>query len=115
MATYLGLLRGGGDEQAKLSPDEAQRALERYIAWSEELSVAGNPVGGGGLSRSGRVLRNGGAATDGPFTEASEIIGGFLTIEATDLDEAEKIFGTHPHLDYGRIEVRKVGERGCED
>jgi hypothetical protein len=39
------------------------------------------------------------------------ILGGFITIEAGDLDEAEKIFGTHPHLDFGSIEVRKIGEQ----
>lgn len=42
-------------------------------------------------------------------------MGGFITIEATDLDEAEKLFSDHPHLEFGSIEVRKIGEQGCEE
>ena len=117
MVTFVGFLRGTEDAQSDLSPDEAQRTLERYIQWSEDLEKAGNPPDGGGLSYRGRVVRRGGgglAVTDGPFVEGTEIIGGFIAIEAADLDEAEKIFSGHPHLDFGSIEVRKIGEQGCE-
>ncbi|WP_020669189.1 YciI family protein [Amycolatopsis nigrescens] len=118
MPNYVAFLRSTGKEFAELSPDEGQRTFERYMAWSEDLAKAGNPVGGGGLSASkGRTLRKNGEeldVTDGPYTEASEVLGGFLVIEAADLDEAEKIFGSHPHLDFGSLEVRKVGEQGCE-
>ncbi|WP_158879527.1 YciI family protein [Amycolatopsis anabasis] len=118
MPKYVAFLREAGQARAGMSPDEAQRTLERYLAWSEDLDKAGNPVGGGGLSVSkSRVLRRAGGeleASDGPYTEAAEIVGGFLVIEAADLDEAEKIFGSHPHLDFGSMEVRKIGEAGCE-
>ena len=115
MPKFVGFLRGTEDAQADLSPDEAQRTLERYLAWNEDLEKAGNPPGGGGLSYRGRVVRKGGLdVTDGPFVEGTEILGGFISIEATDLDAAEKIFSSHPHLDFGSIEVRKIGEQGCE-
>lgn len=117
MPNFVGFLRGTADAMADLGPDEAQRTLERYLAWSADLEAAGNPPSGGGLSRRGRVVRRGGAeltVTDGPFAE-SEIVGGYISIEAADLDEAEKIFSNHPHLEFGSIEVRKIGERGCED
>jgi hypothetical protein len=117
MPKFVGFLRGTEDAQADLSPDEAQRALERYIQWSDDLEKAGNPPEGGGLSYRGRVVRRGGGGldvTDGPFVEGTEILGGFISVEATDLDEAEKIFSSHPHLDFGSIEVRKIGEQGCE-
>ncbi|OLF18388.1 YciI family protein [Actinophytocola xanthii] len=117
MPKYVGFLRGGDEAQSQLSPDEAQRTLERYLAWSDDLDRTGNTTGGGGLSRGGRVLpRNGGGlgVTDGPFVEGTEILGGFITLEAADLDEAEKLFSSHPHLDFGVIEVRKIGEQGCE-
>jgi hypothetical protein len=115
---YVGFLRGTEDAMAGLSPAEAEHTLERYIAWSEDLEKAGNPPSGGGLSRRGRVVRRTGTeldVTNGPFVESSEILGGYIAIDAADLDEAEKIFGSHPHLDFGSIEVRKIGERGCED
>lgn len=117
MPNYVGFLRGADDAQTHLTPTEAQQTLERYIAWSEDLVRAGNTVDGGGLSARGRVIRGQGAdlaVTDGPFVETSEILGGFITITAADLDEAEKIFASHPHLEFGSVEVRKIGEQGCE-
>jgi hypothetical protein len=109
MAEFVGFLRGGPPRD--LSPAEAQRTLERYLEWNAGLTPA---PGGGGLSRQGRVLR-GLEVTDGPFAEGSEVVGGYLTITADSLDEATTIFGTHPHLAFGPIEIRGLGERGCED
>jgi hypothetical protein len=117
MPNYIGFLRGTEDAQTHLSPTEAQQTLERYIAWNDDLARAEQLVDGNGLSARGRVIRGQGAdlaVTDGPFVETSEILGGYIVITATDLDEAEKIFSSHPHLEYGSVEVRKVGERGCE-
>ncbi|WP_216211963.1 YciI family protein [Amycolatopsis aidingensis] len=118
MPSYVGFLRNPVQAYTGLSPDEAQRTLDEYLAWNAEREQAGTPVGGGGLSRSGRVLRLAGgepASTDGPHTESNEIVGGYLVLEAADLDEAEKIFGSHPHLAIGSIEVRAIGEQGCTD
>ncbi|WP_410660189.1 YciI family protein [Amycolatopsis sp. lyj-112] len=118
MPHYIGFIRSTEDSHTHLGPDEAQRVLEQYMAWADERTKEGRFVGGGGLSKSGRVLRGSGGevvAAGGPHTEATEIVGGYQVIEADDLDQAEKIFATHPHLDFGPIEVRKVGERGCED
>ncbi|RSM84080.1 hypothetical protein DL991_00895 [Amycolatopsis sp. WAC 01375] len=118
MPHYIGFIRATKDSHDHLGPDEAQRVLENYMAWAEERTKEGRFVDGGGLSKSGRVLRGSGGevgVTDGPHTEATEIVGGYQVIEAADLDQAEKIFATHPHLEFGPIEVRKVGERGCED
>jgi hypothetical protein len=109
MTQYVGFLRGGPSRE--LSPAEAQRTLERYLAWNAALTPE---PGGGGLSRQGQVLK-GLTATDGPYAEGAEVVGGFITIEATSLDEASKIFSDHPHLEFGTIEVRKIGEQGCED
>lgn len=109
MAEFVGFLRGGPAQD--LSPEEAQRTLERYLAWN----AARTPEpGGGGLSRQGRVV-DALSVTDGPFAEGAEVVGGFITITADSLEEAAKIFGDHPHLEFGTIEVRKIGEQGCED
>jgi hypothetical protein len=60
----------------------------------------------------GQVLRpNGGQprATDGPYSETKEILGGYYTIEAASYDEAVQRALTLPHLDYGgTVEVRHV-------
>ena len=68
MAEFVGFLRGS--PSAELSPAEAQRTLERYLAWNAGLPTE---PGGGGLSRRGRVIR-GLEVTDGPFAEGSEVM-----------------------------------------
>src|SRR5207244_11252131 len=52
----------------------------------------------------GKVIRaNNGKprATDGPYSEAKEVLGGFYLIEAASYDEAVELSMTHPHLEYG--------------
>lgn len=52
-------------------------------------------------------MRNGEiSATDGPFAEIKEHLGGFVLIEAQDIDEAKAIVSTFPILKYASMEVR---------
>jgi len=56
-------------------------------------------------------LRNGKVSvTDGPFAETNEQIGGFLLIEAQDLNEAIQLASKTPAIRLGGIEVRPVKE-----
>jgi hypothetical protein len=55
--------------------------------------------------RGGRVM-----ATDGPFTETKEMLGGFNLIEARDMDEAVRIAAEFPWAQTGCVEVRPVRE-----
>ena len=48
------------------------------------------------------------SATDGPFAETKEVLGGFVLIEARDLNEALKIAAEVPLAKKGSIEVRPV-------
>jgi hypothetical protein len=50
--------------------------------------------------------------TDGPFAETKEVLGGFILIEARDIDEAVRIAENIPVGKFGSIEVRpemKIG------
>jgi hypothetical protein len=47
-------------------------------------------------------------ATDGPFAETKEQLGGFYMINAKDLDEAIAIAGRVPSARAGSIEVRPI-------
>jgi hypothetical protein len=49
-------------------------------------------------------------AIDGPFAEAKEVVGGFLLIEADDLEAAAALFDDDPIAQYGRIEIRPLNE-----
>ncbi|SEQ38736.1 Uncharacterized conserved protein [Devosia sp. YR412] len=48
------------------------------------------------------------AATDGPFAEANEVIGGFILVEARDMAEARSLFDDDPIAAYGRLEIRPL-------
>ncbi len=50
------------------------------------------------------------SVTDGPFAETKEHLGGFMLIEARDLNEAIKIAGDEPLARVGTIEVRPFEE-----
>lgn len=56
-----------------------------------------------------RIVRSRGgkmSATDGPYVESKEHLGGFLVIEARDLAEAVEIAGRDAMARFGTIEVR---------
>ena len=54
-------------------------------------------------------IRNGRTrVTDGPFSEAKEVLGGFNLIEAKDMDEAVQIASEFPWARTGCVEVRPV-------
>jgi hypothetical protein len=56
-------------------------------------------------------LRNGKTSvTDGPFAETHEQVGGFILIEAKDLNEAIQVASQIPALRLGAVEVRPVKE-----
>jgi hypothetical protein len=48
--------------------------------------------------------------TDGPFAETNEQIGGFILIEARDLNEAIQLASRIPAVRLGAVEVRPVKE-----
>jgi hypothetical protein len=55
--------------------------------------------------RAGKAL-----VTDGPFAETNEQVGGFLLVEAKDLNEAIQFASTMPAAPLGGIEIRPVRE-----
>jgi len=50
------------------------------------------------------------SATDGPFAETKEQLGGFILIEARDLNEAIQVAAKIPLARRGSIEVRPIRE-----
>ena len=54
-------------------------------------------------------VRNGKlSATDGPFAETKEQLGGYFLIEAKDLNDAIQVASRIPSAKWGSIEVRPV-------
>jgi hypothetical protein len=110
MPQYMLLLYDDPKTWQTISPDEMQKAIEKYMAWTQKPFVRDSKRLGEDV---GRVIRaKAGASprvTDGPYSETKEILGGYYTIEAANYDEAVKLAVTHPHLEYGgTVEVRHV-------
>ncbi len=92
----------------KLSPEEMQKGVERYIAWSKRPFVVSSERLG---EDAGRVIRSENGkprVADGPFTETKEVLGGYYMIEAEDYDQAVKLSLDHPHLEHGTMEIRQI-------
>jgi len=115
MADFLLLLHQKPNTFRNLSPEEIQKTLGKYIAWRDELVKRNKMRGGEKLTNDGgRHLRTSDgkfSVTDGPYSEAQEILGGFFMIEAADYGEAVEIARTCPHNGEGKwIEVRQVDD-----
>ena len=61
-----------------------------------------------GTAKSVRIRNGRTKVTDGPFSEAKEVLGGFNLIEAKDMDEAVQIASEFPWARTGCVEVRPV-------
>ncbi len=103
---------------AALSPAEKGTLDRDSVAYDEELRRRGKYIVSDALQpvSTARCVRVRGAkasATDGPFAETKEHLGGFIHIEAADIDEACEIAKGIPMARYGTIEVRPVMKVGA--
>jgi hypothetical protein len=99
------------------SPEEIQRIVEKYQAWSEKIRSSGRFVVSDKLKdEGGKVLtlqKGRPSVVDGPYSEAKEVVGGYFTIRAESYEEAIELCRDCPHLHYGRIEIRQTDVLGC--
>lgn len=109
---------------AELSEEERARLGERCAPLDEEFRSTGRVRAEASLEDEGRAFLtpgdSGTSVTDGPFTEAKEIIGSFFVIEADDLDEAMDVASLHPAARIGaelgwKIEVRPIAIYGTSE
>ena len=105
MAQFMLLLYDEPSAWGKLSPEDAQKLMERYGAWRKEsFCVDGKRLG----PDLGKVVRKSTGATDGPYSATKEVLGGYYTVTAADYAEAVKLSLGHPHVEMGTIEVRHI-------
>ncbi|GHH34309.1 YciI family protein [Lentzea cavernae] len=112
---FMLMHRVAEDDPASWEPNA--ELIERMNAFMEKLNASGVVLGAEGVVKEGAVVRRRGAAVksvDGPFTEAKEIVGGFLLISAKDLAEAtavaEEYVTCFAGVEEMSIEVRRVTE-----
>ena len=105
MPHYMLLLYDNPTDWSKMSPEDMQKALEKYMAWTKKpFSVDSKRL----ANDAGKVVRSQGGkprATDGPYSETKEVLGGYYTIEAANYEEAVQRTLDHPHLEHGGVIV----------
>lgn len=104
-----------GDKTAEQGAMPDEQALAAMMKYNEDLVNAGVLLGGEGLhpsSKGARIHFSGGkqTLTDGPFTEAREIVGGFWLWRCGSKQEALEWAARCPGGDGDTLEIRQVFE-----
>jgi hypothetical protein len=110
---YLLQIYPAAGEVEELSEDEQEAIVGEYLAIERSPGVLGGdqlqPVE---TATTVRVEDGETLLTDGPFVDAKEHLGGYLLVEADDLDAALEIAARIPAARMGgAVEVRPLVER----
>jgi hypothetical protein len=109
MSKYMLIFLGGSYDG--LSPQEAEKQMNKWFAWVEKLQKEGKYSSGEPLLPGGKVLsqKNGKIVVDGPFAESKEAVAGYFVVEAGSIDEVVEISKDYPDFNIGgKVEVREV-------
>jgi hypothetical protein len=98
-----------------LSKRESEALIEESLAYDDALRRSGHYIVSNALQsvRFAATLRTRDGkpvVTDGPFAETKEQLGGFILIEARDLNDAIQVASKIPPGRLGCIEVRPIME-----
>ncbi len=113
MNQYLLLLHETPSDSARITPAAMKEIIQAHQAWAGALAARGLLAGGEKLSDDGgrhlRLEAGRPLASDGPYAEAHDLIGGFYLVKAADDAAAEALAAECPHL-QGRqwIEIRRI-------
>jgi hypothetical protein len=87
--------------------------IQPWFDYTEAMQKAGVMLAGDALHPTSaattvRVRNSETVATDGPFAETREQLGGYYLVDCADLDEAIEWAARMPNADRGSIEIRPV-------
>ena len=110
---YALLIYGNDTEWENRSEEEKQAIYGEYAQVSESPGIfGGSELQPGDTATTVRSQNGETLTTDGPFTEAKEVLGGFFLLEAENLDDAIGVAARIPAARTGAVEVRPIVERG---
>jgi hypothetical protein len=102
---------------ASASEADVNAMMDACCAYDDELRNHGRFSGGEALQppstaktlryRDGRIT-----ATDGPFAETKEQLGGIMILDARDLNHAVELISNHPGVKFGPWEIRPAADLG---
>jgi len=112
---YLCLIYDDEKSLLSLPKADADTMMRDYGSFTEDLKTSGKFVAAHRLQpvntastvrvRAGKV-----SATDGPFAETKEQLGGFYLVDARDLNDAIQVASRIPSARFGSVEVRPIWE-----
>jgi hypothetical protein len=110
---FIVLVKASPASEAGALPDTEM--LTKMGKFNEEMARAGVMLAGEGLqasSKGARISWSGGkrTVTDGPFTEAKELVAGFWIIQVKSKAEAVEWISRAPFADGDQVEIRAVFE-----
>lgn len=108
---YVLLIYENEARMSQMSKGDFNALVQAHMKFAAELKQSGHHLGGMGLQSSNAAttvrIRNGKMlATDGPYAETKEQLGGFYILEVKDLDEAIAIAARLPCIEYSSVELR---------
>jgi hypothetical protein len=110
---YLCLIYENEGAWESYSKEQVDAVLGEYHQFTADVQKSGHLLGGEALQPTQTAttvrVRNGKvSATDGPFAETKEQLGGYYLIEAKDLNDAIQVAGRIPGAKHGSVEVRPI-------
>jgi hypothetical protein len=93
-----------------VTPKEMEALAKKWQDWISGIGAQGKLCSNGTrLAPEGKVLKEGGVITDGPFVEIRERLGGFIVVKADSLDDAITLAHGCPTIEIGgSVEVRAI-------
>jgi hypothetical protein len=112
---YLCLIYFEEKKLDALSKTELDALIDEALAYDEVLRKSGHYLVSDALqsvqtATTVRVQNGKVSITDGPFAETKEQLGGFILIDARDLDDAIQVASKIPPARLGSVEVRPIEE-----
>ena len=93
------------------SPDEIEASIVRWQNWIGGIAAQGKFKGANQLGEVGKVMKSKTVVPDGPYAEVKEIVGGYLVVEAENMEEAMAMAKGCPIFEEeetGKVEIRQI-------
>lgn len=110
MEKFILLFRGGNTHISTANSQAAMEVIQTWNVWMQGLAEKGILAGGDALQVSGKYVKGiNKVVSDGLYAAGNEMVGGYLIVNAKDIDDAVEISKGCPILNEdGSVEVRPI-------
>ncbi len=113
MEKFVFIFRGGDTHISTAHSQAALNVIQAWNDWMGGLAEKGILAGGDALQVSGKYVKGSKkVVSDGSYAEGNEMVGGYLIVNAKDINDAVEISKGCPILnEEGSVEVRPIQKR----